>query len=875
MKSEVMNIDPHELLEHTAWMSRLARRLVLGADRVDDLVQDAWTAALTHPPSDKVPLRAWLTSVMKKRALFTRRSEGRLKARENRTAADSQADRAIPSAAELSERVELQRNLLEHVNELPEKYREVILLRYFEAMGPAAIAKHLNLPVNSVSTLLQRGLERMRVRFDEENSGDRRAWNLALMPLALLDRSTLKQTSTATGSSITTALAPALLKAIVAAVLILSVSLGVWQHYAHSVPDLRQFTTGVEAADVLFATHLVDPVEASSERVPEQRLGRMIHGLVVDQDGNPIPGAQLHQVRPPGWAAKRRATGSYTSSQMWVKSASDGSFAGPLALMGRLHDAEGLPWLMARHGDFISIARTQVPSDDSAVILRMARLQKTTLEVEVIDASSGRTVPRFHLFTNINAPEAFEEDAREWPKSRTEVLDYKSDLEVSFAEGMLLNVELDVLEMQIGFNAERIAKVVKPVRDGRTVVRFEVELDLPEQQPGASLAFGRVIDELTGEPIAGAEIWVHPLLGATVDENGRPRISYGHQERRVMSFEDGRFRIAMEEGGPEAIFAVHHPLYQDSPGYGELSGPRTGFDGVHECEIKLRRRGSIRGLVVDGAGQPMVGVPLLCVGDTPSKRLSTFQLHASEYWRMTTDDTGHFELQGLNDYRYSVFVLRSPQDPDEAAITSASYVLDRGEQLEVVLQVDAPDRVTVRGRVVSPTPIDYELVPMFIPYADGAGWVRPKSSARGYKAGGLTRGLYLVMLAPAIDDHHGPFALVPEVSIEAFGDQVMNFAYPTGSLEGHVEWKDPNAKLRVAAVPILPEGLAHDFVSSGKVTRLLSVPVEASGDFKLTMLPLGPHRLKLFANSGLTEIPILASQEVLVTGRTRLTPWRP
>lgn len=49
-------LDPDQLLEHSAWMRRLAERLVNGGEQADDLVQTAWAAALKNPPRAGVPM---------------------------------------------------------------------------------------------------------------------------------------------------------------------------------------------------------------------------------------------------------------------------------------------------------------------------------------------------------------------------------------------------------------------------------------------------------------------------------------------------------------------------------------------------------------------------------------------------------------------------------------------------------------------------------------------------------------------------------------------------------------------------------------------------------------------------------------------------
>ena len=51
--------DPEKLLEHAAWLWRLAYHLVHDAGAADELVQETWAAALRRPPSTARPVRPW------------------------------------------------------------------------------------------------------------------------------------------------------------------------------------------------------------------------------------------------------------------------------------------------------------------------------------------------------------------------------------------------------------------------------------------------------------------------------------------------------------------------------------------------------------------------------------------------------------------------------------------------------------------------------------------------------------------------------------------------------------------------------------------------------------------------------------------------
>src|SRR5690606_16202063 len=64
-----MAIDAEQLLRHSEWARALARHLVGDAADAEDIVQEAWIAALASP-APKGALRPWLAGVIRKLALM-------------------------------------------------------------------------------------------------------------------------------------------------------------------------------------------------------------------------------------------------------------------------------------------------------------------------------------------------------------------------------------------------------------------------------------------------------------------------------------------------------------------------------------------------------------------------------------------------------------------------------------------------------------------------------------------------------------------------------------------------------------------------------------------------------------------------------------
>src|SRR5262249_42744894 len=126
-----------QLLQHAAWVRRLAAHLVVDAARADDVAQQTLLAALTQPPPRNDAPRAWLASVARSFARRAARSD------ERRERHESAAPPSPPSppAHEVVARAQTQRALVDAVLALDEPYRTALLLRFFESRSPRAIAK--------------------------------------------------------------------------------------------------------------------------------------------------------------------------------------------------------------------------------------------------------------------------------------------------------------------------------------------------------------------------------------------------------------------------------------------------------------------------------------------------------------------------------------------------------------------------------------------------------------------------------------------------------------------------------------------------------------------------------------------------------------
>ena len=171
--------DAAALLAEQAWLRRLARALV-GESGADDLSQDVVTAALQQRPEVRDGLRPWLSRVARRLALQRRRRAERRQRRE-RLAARGEAE---PSAVDVVGRAQLQRTVVDATLQLDEPYRTTLLLRFYDGLSLAEVARRCGVPLETARTRLRRGLSTLRARLDR-SCGDRTAW---AAPLAVLAR---------------------------------------------------------------------------------------------------------------------------------------------------------------------------------------------------------------------------------------------------------------------------------------------------------------------------------------------------------------------------------------------------------------------------------------------------------------------------------------------------------------------------------------------------------------------------------------------------------------------------------------------------------------------------------------------------------------
>ena len=144
--------------------------------RAEDLTQETFLVAWRsiRQVTDASGFRAWLTSIAHTVAIDAARREGRKKRGSAKQPAAAEAMAAVAdggaSPAQSAEREEERERALAALRQLPDEYRQVLMLRYLGGADYETISRQLALSNGSLRGLLCRGLELLRGRLSEKQS---------------------------------------------------------------------------------------------------------------------------------------------------------------------------------------------------------------------------------------------------------------------------------------------------------------------------------------------------------------------------------------------------------------------------------------------------------------------------------------------------------------------------------------------------------------------------------------------------------------------------------------------------------------------------------------------------------------------------------
>jgi RNA polymerase sigma-70 factor (ECF subfamily) len=638
------------LLQHSRWVRTLAESLTRDPGLAEDIVQETWVSALRRGPEDDRSPRGWLATLLRRHLRQVRRGEERRALREERHAREL----SQPSASELVERAESQRDLAQAVLELREPFRSTVLLRFFEDLAPDQIAARMQVPLATVHSRLGRGLAALRERL-ERRGRVRPTWLGALAWLRV-GRPVPCARELAHAAVPAGALAAGVaLLVLVARVLAASgdtqdartSSRGVALRGADSI-------SGVEAAAASVDLRAPDEAQAASARRPlaDPIAARPLRrARVLGRDGEPVAGVEVALVASESEtaAALQRAT-----------SGPDGTFA--------FRAPESPAFLFAQDPHHATVLLALVDPEREAE-LALVVAPKVTFSGSVRTPEGTPIADAFlELLVQPGMPVAFQ---RTLDHNRPPRPIVHSDPDGGFRfEGVPSLPEGKVYVSRPGF---RNATLALPERD-----RIGLEVVLARPEAVVRTVRGRVLDA-RGEPLAGAEVASFPAWTRCDAE--------------------GQFELSLwpTPVAPELVAVL--------PGAGaarlvlELD-PDGSARWPAQITLRLPERlGEARGRVRD-AGRPARNALVWLADPTVVRKSERGPLtaealalagDASAWHPVACDDSGAFRLPGLFERPYELLAC----DPRTLAVARAT--VRPGEHAELTLSTTLE---TIAGRVL-------------------------------------------------------------------------------------------------------------------------------------------------------------------------------
>lgn len=634
--------DPASLLAESAWLRRLARELV-GASAADDLAQDVLVAALEQRPEVRTGLRPWLGTVARRLALLRRRREVRRQRREQGAARQE----AVTATADVVERAQLHRIVVDATLVLDEPYRTTLLLHYFDDLSMREVAQRCGVPLETARTRLRRGLATLRARLDRQ-CGGRSAW---AVPLAAFFGEQARALVAVGGVLMTMQT-----KLLIGGIGVILAALLVWFAVPQPPPSETLPVTDAGPPAQAVAPPGAEPTTAAAaagagNATTERTAAPMSHLVLIrgrcvaSEDGTPLPGCRVELLVFPD--AEGIALAGDRDPDVSMTTGSDGCFElqWPLAQPSRLHlrvDAAhrgrvGREWSRSTAGE---LDCGDVPLTPGAILRGRA-----------VD-EGGLPVAGVRLLWSLR-------DRADW---RVETAAVSSASDGTLHSDQVLVAGTWHLACTSGHRLMNPQHV--EVAPASAAITPDVVVRRAEDLPAIS---GTVVDS-HGAPVANMRLY------ASGD---------GPQLLTAATGADGAFMFRNTDGRAEPV------RVRAGRGFRLVDAQATYPWGTHDIRLVVLRPAVARIAVVDAQGAPVTrfAARVQSVDGSQVRRLSIDEVRR----RLE----GHvLRLSDLPADRYRIAVL--PSDASCGCTAPVEWDLVDGAELRIALTEPTPLRVTVQ-----------------------------------------------------------------------------------------------------------------------------------------------------------------------------------
>lgn len=567
----------------TRALQRIARRVVREAAGAEDIVQSAWVTALQN--EERSPRRGWLRRLVRSRSVDARR---RVQGRPVHGVLSDQApDGNSASAEELASRIEVQRAVLDAVEELKEHHRVTIYLRHFDGLSIREIAKRTGVPLKTAETRLTRAHGELRAKLSRRLGADQdRCWVPALLAFAAPDlRAAVPETAAAlTGPTLL--LAPLLMKKLALSAAAILVVLSGW----FAIDSFRTEPELGRQADGGTAAETTDDTLELAQVGLDGTSGRVATGTDSPEPATE-PTASETPVHHGGLEVSVRWSDGSAAAGVDVLATSEQGRSGVSRRIQIRTDSRGL----ARFGDLqpasyalSTLWTRQMDSDSVKAAVEAGATARATIEIPegvqvegVVIDGDGDAVP----------------GAEVWILSR--LGGWASGGAVTSADSSG-RFALSNVPATVSLGALAPGHTPGPPVDldlvDTAVPPVQLELVVVAARTGGALE-GRVVDD-EGSPVEGAVIVAGEKIGET-QYRMNDTTSESWPRRYTTSDSEGRFLI-------ESVRVGDAPVQVRAAGFAQWADTvEVGAESTTSLEIQLDPGAVVRGRVTDADGAPV------------------------------------------------------------------------------------------------------------------------------------------------------------------------------------------------------------------------------------------------------------------------------